>query len=483
MSNFVNTVDVLGDDAVVDSIINKTITEYFDNNVESVGECAFYGCSELISVNLPNVKSIGKWGFLRCTKLESAIFDNLTSIDSYGFLNCQSLINVNFPKVTSISGHSGTDGRGAFQGCKSLVDVNLPLLTAIPEYCFYYCTQLQSVTAPLITSVGSSGGQSFYNCTALEIIDLYNTKSIGGRCFYNCSNLSKVILRNESTVCSITSSAFDKTPIADNTGYIYVPAALYSQYCEKYPQYTFRIIEGGLCILNNNTPKSYLEYNSIKPISMGYIIDTEDENVNASIPTVTVVPDDETIATISDISVVDGVINFNINVLDVTGETNIVVTATAGDFTDSITLSISVLEEISEVTYTVEAVDGATYGFELNDNGYYESTNKGVNSSYSICKLSFSANGINNLYLDCISSGESNYDYGIISNIDTTLTSSHTADSTNVLKSFKSLASTEVQTVDLGVPEIGEHFVYIKYIKDTSSNSGNDSLQFKVRVE
>ncbi len=121
------------------------------------------------------------------------------------------------------------------------------------------------------------------------------------------------------------------------------------------------------------------------------------------------------------------------------------------------------------------------YGFFINDNGYYESNNKGANSSYALCKLSFNANIDNaTLVLNFINSGESSYDFGIISNIDTTLASSNSEDSSNVYHSFKGESSTNV--VELTYTEIskGEHFITIKYKKDGSSHSGNDSLQFKV---
>lgn len=141
------------------------------------------------------------------------------------------------------------------------------------------------------------------------------------------------------------------------------------------------------------------------------------------------------------------------------------------------------LQELPSYGYSVESIDGATYGFTLNSDEYYESQNKGIHSSYAICKLNITSDGIHNLYLDCINSGENNYDFGILSNVDTTLTLDYSVDSTNVFKSFKGLSSTSVQTVDYGILTEGEHYIYIKFRKDGSASSGNDSLQFKVRFE
>lgn len=133
--------------------------------------------------------------------------------------------------------------------------------------------------------------------------------------------------------------------------------------------------------------------------------------------------------------------------------------------------------------YTVEKPSSATYGFSLNANNYYESKNKGVNSSYAMAKLNFTTDGSYKLYLDCINYAETNYDFGILSELDKTLQMSDTADSTNVKRSFKGSSSTNVQTVDYGQIANGSHYIYIKFRKDSSVNSNNDSLQFKVRTE
>lgn len=148
--------------------------------------------------------------------------------------------------------------------------------------------------------------------------------------------------------------------------------------------------------------------------------------------------------------------------------------------TQTHTFTVSVVETLTN-TYTVEAVQDCR-GFELNDNDYYESQNKGMNNSFAICKVNLDFDLDGTMYIDCINYAESGYDYGILSKLDTTLTLSHSADSTNVYRNFKSSNSANVQTVTYEVPS-GEHFIYIKFIKDTSTNNNNDSLQFKIRIE
>ena len=131
--------------------------------------------------------------------------------------------------------------------------------------------------------------------------------------------------------------------------------------------------------------------------------------------------------------------------------------------------------------YEVQDIS-TTYTFIENSNEYYESNNKGVDNSFAICKLVF-LSGTGNLILDCINYAESNYDFGILSNIDTTLTLDSNTDSTNVYKSFKGLSKSAIQTVTYSNIDGNEHFIYIKYRKDSSQSSNNDSLQFQVRFE
>lgn len=134
-------------------------------------------------------------------------------------------------------------------------------------------------------------------------------------------------------------------------------------------------------------------------------------------------------------------------------------------------------------TWEVQEVEGAAHGFELNSNDYYESQCKKIANGYAVCKVVFTGEAERDITLRCISYGESNYDYGIISQVDKTLTLSNTDDgatgSTNVLKNFKGLSSANPVDLTITIPT-GEHFIYCKYRKDSGGDTGNDSLQFTV---
>ena len=176
MADFINTVDVLGDDVVTGSIINRTVTEYLDNYVTKIGKYAFCQCVNLSKVDCPNV----------------------SEISDYAFYGCSSLTSVSFPVATNIREY-------AFAYCSSLTSVSFPAATAIGSFAFAYCSSLTSVSFPAATTIGYSA-------------------------FAYCSSLTTVILAG-SSVCSMShSNVFKSTPIASGTGYIYVPSSLVASY-------------------------------------------------------------------------------------------------------------------------------------------------------------------------------------------------------------------------------------------------------------
>lgn len=143
-------------------------------------------------------------------------------------------------------------------------------------------------------------------------------------------------------------------------------------------------------------------------------------------------------------------------------------------------IAYSSKEQVSDVV--VSKPDSGSYTFILNSNNFYESNNNGVNSSYALCKVEFNAlfDGCT-LVLDCVNYAESNYDFGILSKLDTELSSSSSVDDTSVIeKSFKGNSKPDVQRYQYNNISKGTHFIYIKYRKDSSSSSYNDSFQFKV---
>ena len=181
----------------------------FDVPVTSIGYKAFYNCSSLTSITIPNrVTSIGNRAFYGCSSLTSVKIPNsVTSIGEYAFSRCTSLTSVTIPNsVTSI-------GNSAFSRCTSLTSVTITnSVTSIGSYAFYDCSSLTSVTIP--DSVTSIGNYAFRNCTSLTSITIPDSvTSIGKGAFYGCAG--KLIVDSKIVETNYTASEY---PACDSDG-------------------------------------------------------------------------------------------------------------------------------------------------------------------------------------------------------------------------------------------------------------------------
>ena len=91
MAEFINTVDVLGDDVVADSLINRSVSEFKDDSVAKVGKYAFCNCQQLTSIELPAATTILSNAFQNCTKLARVDLPMATEIKSGAFSTCSKL--------------------------------------------------------------------------------------------------------------------------------------------------------------------------------------------------------------------------------------------------------------------------------------------------------------------------------------------------------------------------------------------------------
>lgn len=246
MAEFINTIDVLGDDAVVDGIINRSITEFKDDTITEIGAYAFDSCSALKVVEVPLVSKVGGYAFRNCSTLYALELPEVTVLPTYLVQGCSALETFIAPKATkcdwafsfqdlsklktvSIENVTSYDSSSFFRGCKSLESISLPKVTALAASMFYGCTMLKTVNMPNAVSVPYEG---FRGCSSIEKLDLPKLNVINGWDQFNgCSKLKALILRNTATVCTLNySRTFNGTPIDAGTGYIYVPSALVDSY-------------------------------------------------------------------------------------------------------------------------------------------------------------------------------------------------------------------------------------------------------------
>ena len=188
-----------------------------DGSVTSIGNSAFYGCSGLKSINIP---------------------DSVTSIGHDAFMNCTRLTFVNIPENVTEIGHQ------AFYGCSGLISVVLHNgLTTIDLSTFCSCPKLESVTIP--ASVTSIVMQAFSGCSSLKTIaysgseEQWNAIELGERndCLKNADvwfnhvhtpmtiaavePTCSIIGKTEGSVCSVCGAFIQMPQTIPAKGHIY----------------------------------------------------------------------------------------------------------------------------------------------------------------------------------------------------------------------------------------------------------------------
>lgn len=249
-----------------DIIIPESVTyEGTNYNVNAIADSAFYECSGLNSINIPNcVTSVGNYSFNGCSALTSIIIPNsVTSIGISALWDCK--------KLTTISLGSGVKSiaDGAIGNCESLTVINVDesneeykavdnilytkdgtnlirypagrtassfnipsSVKIIEKYAFEQCNYLENIVIP--DNVTNLKANAFLMCDGLTTVTLGRgltviedcaftfcsgltsvtipdkVKSIGNQSFYGCSKLSYVNIG--SGVNTIKQYAFARCP-------------------------------------------------------------------------------------------------------------------------------------------------------------------------------------------------------------------------------------------------------------------------------
>lgn len=175
------------------------------NDIISIGDAAFLGCTNLPSLSIPNgVTKIGYDAFGDCSSMSTVSIPNsVVSIGKDAFEGCTGLKSIIIPHSVEFI------GEGAFSGCTGLTSMTIPSnVKEIGYGIFTYCDGLSSI----VVEDGNSSYDSRNNCNAIinsktdELIaGCQNTiipndvKGIGRLAFYFCGGLKSANIPNGVT--------------------------------------------------------------------------------------------------------------------------------------------------------------------------------------------------------------------------------------------------------------------------------------------
>ena len=184
-----------GDRTMEDGLVARTLTEYINNTVTSIGNYAFGNFTSLEYVSLPNVTEI---------------------VGGNHFASCTNLRSVNIPKLKTSISSSGNN----FRGCTSLTELRFPLYNGI---------------------------LSVSGCTSLKVYECATPYNIASSAFSNLPSFDTLVMHCNKVVPLANISAFAGTPFAvgGTGGKVYIP----QEYIEQHKTATnwSVLYEAGTC--------------------------------------------------------------------------------------------------------------------------------------------------------------------------------------------------------------------------------------------
>lgn len=209
-----------------DELADAFASGYVDGDItiqsDTLRNYAFYGVNFTGNLYLPNATSVPQSAGAKAVG-NTVIAPNVETIGYQAFKD-SAFKRMEFPNCHTIS---ASEAFYTTQKSPTLETVILPLAKSTNGNGFRGQSKLHAVDIRSATEVNTA---AFRGCSALPVLDLHCVTYIGDYAFYQTESLKALIIRSESICELANTNAFTSSAIASGTGYIYIPAALKSQY-------------------------------------------------------------------------------------------------------------------------------------------------------------------------------------------------------------------------------------------------------------
>ena len=188
-----DTIRVIGDYAFQTAWSQSSITSMnLPEGLEEIGAYALYYIP--VDFKLPStLKRIGNSAFAQSGITEVHFGDAIEAVDDRAFNFCKKLVKAELTKETQ-------NCEGLYLYCDNLAEVTIEDgVTYIPENCFFDCFALTSVVLP--DSVTEIGKSAFYGCdfSSLDFLNTGSVTTLGDFCFAGNDNLHDIVIPDSVT--------------------------------------------------------------------------------------------------------------------------------------------------------------------------------------------------------------------------------------------------------------------------------------------